>query len=146
MEIRPCTPDDVPWILKRAKIAFGSIVNGYDEKGAEAWIDYAIRAPDMICMRGEYVVGFGSVLRLPWAPTVGVCDLVHLFGKSPRGQAWEAIDVTRVIRDRCFEMGCLEMYIGSAYADLSVVGAELGGKPTSMTYVLKAGNRETSGV
>lgn len=138
MEIRPCTPDDVPWILKQAKIAFGSIVDGYDEKGAEGWIDYAIRAPDMICMRGEYVVGFGSVLKLPWAPTVGVCDLVHLFGDATRSQGQEAIAVTRAIRDRCFAICCKNMYIGSVYRDLSVVARALGGTPTSMTYVLEA--------
>lgn len=137
MHIRDCTADDVPWILRQARAAYIGLVEQWHDDGATAWVAACVAAPDMITVRGDGVVGFGGLVAYPWAPTVRECDLVHLFGSATDPGGTEALQVVRSVWERAQSLGCRKMYIGSIFADLTVIGRRLGGKPFAPVYVLE---------
>jgi hypothetical protein len=133
--IRRCTLDDVPWIVIQARLAYERLVEEYSDAGAEKWAIAVIQSEKMIAMRGDKVVGLGTVLTMPWAPTYKFCDLTHLF-RAPGKGVFEAFDVVKAIYQKCGEMGCRKMFIGSIFADLSPIAERLGGKPLNRMWVV----------
>ena len=87
-------------------------------------------------MRGDHVAAFAGVFTNPWAPTVWICDVLHVFGGT--GAPMEAVAVVRAIVEQSRSMGCRQTYIGSAYRDISAIGKRLGGRPLNPVYVVES--------
>ena len=136
--IRPCILDDVPWILTQSRLAHVPLVEEYDEPAVEIWVRACIGSERMITMRGEAVIGVGSMFAFPWAPSTQVCMLSHFFRPPGKG-AHEAFHVIQAIDTESERQGCRKFYIDSMFADLSPFARRLGGRPLNTMWVVEHG-------
>jgi len=137
MNVRPATADDVFWLVETAARAYGGLVEGFDRYGTERWVRACLADPDTVIMRGEATAGFAQVVRPPWAPSVPVMDLIHLYGHRDKPLPWEACNVVAALDDARKARGCSKLYIGSIYADLGPIAQRLGGRQLGSLYVLE---------
>lgn len=136
MDIRDCTVDDLPWMLRTAKAAYPEEL--WDDERAAHWAYLCVHSPAMITMRGPGVCGFAQVSELAWSPPgVRVCALAHLFGTALDRAGMETMAVVRAIWERAQGLGCHRFYIESIYADLTPIAKRLHGRAFPPTYVVE---------
>lgn len=133
--IRDATSEDVSWLCDAARSSYAGLVEGYDDAGAERWINACVASPHMAVVRGEGVAAFAACEAAPWAPGERYCDLVHLFGRATTPM--ETAKVVQAIDRKRRADGVKKFYVGSVFADLGAIGRWLGGKRLPAGYVIE---------
>lgn len=135
--IRECTDADLPWLCAEAKKTFAPFYPDYFEQGTALWFNACIHSNQHIVMRGDGVAGVAQIITTPWDPKHRICDLLHLFGRSPPHAKMEALNVVSSISDRRRQLQCGKFYISSSHRDLAPICKRLGGRLLGSLYVIE---------
>lgn len=136
--IRPCTLDDLGWLLAMALAAYPSGTFNLDDGRDYLMALLKTEAKGTISARGDHSAAFAFVLRTPWKPDVLIADLSLAFSARAKTAPLEIVSVIRFLAKRAFdECGCDRFYITSDIADLTPVAKRLGARRAGMVYVLE---------
>lgn len=140
--IRPCTMDDIPWLLERVAEHYGD--QAVDLKKAETYWRQTIGRRDHVYIRGARSAGASRLVRPYWAADSsppGATDL-FFFADKEQGGVFEIIMIMRVMIEWASKCGC-SVYKFSAMTgvDVSTIAKRLGATTSHSIYQvpLKAG-------
>ena len=128
---RPCTADDLPWILS---LAHRRYTNTPDPGTSLAWLAKVILSPQWaLAIRSEGAFLAALLEAPPWWPNERECHVAVLV--ADKGCHWQAV---RLLRDSIAwarGKGCCRWWLSSeTYYDFEMLARRVGAKPRVMKY------------
>lgn len=135
--IRPCTLDDIPWLLERIAVHYKE--QPVDLKKTEAYWRATIGRKDHVYIRGSLSAGSSRLVRPYWATSESLptaTDLFFFADKEP-GSVFEILAIMRIMINWARDCGCHNYrFAAQTGVDVSALAKRLGAKATHEMFTI----------
>ena len=140
--IRPCTPEDLAWMID---LAVARYPGGFDHAQAKAWIPTRMAQDNMFFVRGERGCGVANLIRRFNAPDRLQCYMLFIAAHPCTGaNLMEPFHLMDAMRDWGKDRGATAFWFSDITGyDFAAYAKRRGGRLAGHTYVIDLDGKGT---